>query len=220
LQIKNKIEVAKKEKEVAERTAMLKQQFMANMSHEIRTPMNAIVGITRILMEKNPTEEQLKYLKVIQQSADNLLVIINDILDLSKIEANKIIIESIDFSLREILGSTREMMRVKAQEKFLTFTVDIDDSIPDRLVGDPTRLNQVLINLIGDAMKFTKRGIVQVDERLIKQDNKKAVLRLDVIDTDIGISKQYINTIFESFTQAGSDTARKYGGTGLGLTIS
>lgn len=220
LQIKNKIEVAKKEKEVAERTAMLKQQFMANMSHEIRTPMNAIVGITRILMEKNPTEEQLKYLKVIQQSADNLLVIINDILDLSKIEANKIIIESIDFSLREILGSTREMMRVKAQEKFLTFTVDIDDSIPDRLVGDPTRLNQVLINLIGNAIKFTEKGSVQVDVRLIKQDDKKAVLRFDVIDTGIGISKQYINTIFESFTQAGSDTARKYGGTGLGLTIS
>lgn len=220
LQIKNKIEVAKKEKEVAERTAMLKQQFMANMSHEIRTPMNAIVGITRLLIDKGPSPEQLKYLNVIQQSADDLLIIINDILDLSKIEANKIHIESIDFSLRKLLQGTQEMMQLKAREKFLAFDVHIDDRIPDRLVGDPTRLNQILINLIGNAVKFTEKGGVKVNVNLYKENGHKVALRFDISDTGIGISKQYINTIFDSFTQAGSDTARKYGGTGLGLTIS
>lgn len=220
LQIKNKIEVAKKEKEVAERTAMLKQQFMANMSHEIRTPMNAIVGITRLLIDKNPTPEQLKYLNVIQQSADNLLVIINDILDLSKIEANKITIEKINFSLRELLNGTKEMMQLKAKEKSLHFEVNIDETISDRLIGDPTRLNQILINLIGNAVKFTETGGIKVNVSLAKENGHKIGVKFDIIDTGIGISNQYINTIFESFTQAGSDTARKYGGTGLGLTIS
>ncbi len=220
LQIKNKIEVAKKEKEVAERTAMLKQQFMANMSHEIRTPMNAIVGITRLLVDKNPSAEQLKYLNVIQQSADSLLVIINDILDLSKIEANKIIIEAIDFSIRNLLNGTREMMQLKAREKFLAFDINIDEAIPDKLIGDPTRLNQILINLIGNAVKFTEKGGIKVNVSLYKENGHKIAVRFDIVDTGIGISKQYINTIFESFTQAGSDTARKYGGTGLGLTIS
>lgn len=220
LQIKNKIEVAKKEKEVAERTAMLKQQFMANMSHEIRTPMNAIVGITRLLVDKNPSKEQLKYLNVIQQSADNLLVIINDILDLSKIEANKVTIETINFSIRNLLHGTQEMMQLKAHEKCLSFAINIADNIPDRLIGDPTRLNQILINLIGNAVKFTEKGSVNVNVNLYKENGHKVAVKFDIVDTGIGISKQYINTIFESFTQAGSDTARKYGGTGLGLTIS
>ncbi|OJV55850.1 MAG: hypothetical protein BGO31_17330 [Bacteroidetes bacterium 43-16] len=220
LQIKNKIEVAKKEKEVAERTAMLKQQFMANMSHEIRTPMNAIVGITRLLMDKHPSEEQVRYLKLIQQSTDNLLVIINDILDLSKIEANKITIESIRFSIRELLYGTKEIMQIKAREKFLSFDIEIDDRIPDCLIGDPTRLNQILVNLIGNAVKFTEKGGVKVQVKLYKENGHKIAVRFDIADTGIGISKQYINTIFDSFTQAGSDTTRKYGGTGLGLTIS
>ncbi|RQO31716.1 hypothetical protein DBR32_07155 [Taibaiella sp. KBW10] len=220
LQIKNKIEVAKKEKEVAERTAALKQQFMANMSHEIRTPMNAIVGITRLLLDKQPTEEQKKYLNVIQQSADNLLVIINDILDLSKIEANKIIIEHIDFSVRDLVNSTREMMALKAEEKHLGFEVTIAEDIPDRLVGDPTRLNQILVNLVGNAIKFTEKGDVQIKLTTSAVKNDKIHIRFDISDTGIGISKQYTNSIFESFTQAGSDTARKFGGTGLGLTIS
>ncbi|HTO15320.1 MAG TPA: tetratricopeptide repeat protein [Edaphocola sp.] len=220
LQVKNKIEVAKKEKEVAEKTAMLKQQFMANMSHEIRTPMNAIVGITRLLIKKENDGEQLRYLNLIQRSADNLLVIINDILDLSKIEANKIIIESIPFSLRELLDQHLEMMIVKAEEKKLDFDISVEEGVPDNLLGDPTRLNQVLINLVGNAIKFTEKGSVKINVVLTNTTNNQVNIKFYIKDTGIGISKQYINTIFESFTQAGTDTARKFGGTGLGLTIS
>lgn len=220
LQIKNQIEVAKKEKEVAERTAELKQQFMANMSHEIRTPMNAIVGITRLLIDKSPKPEQLKYLNAIRKSSDNLLVIINDILDLSKIEAGKIIIEHINFSLVEMLSAIREMMMVKAEEKHLEFHINPEKNIPDRLLGDPTRVSQILINLIGNAIKFTEQGSVTVFCEAIETAENKVTLAFKITDTGIGISENYVHRIFESFTQAGTDTARKYGGTGLGLTIS
>jgi signal transduction histidine kinase/DNA-binding NarL/FixJ family response regulator/HPt (histidine-containing phosphotransfer) domain-containing protein len=220
LQIKNQIEVAKKEKEVAERTAQLKQQFMANMSHEIRTPMNAIVGIARLLLEKDPKPEQLKYLNAIRQSADNLLVIINDILDLSKIEAGKIVIEHIDFSLREVVNSIHEMMVLKSEQKHLDFKIEIDAAIPDRLIGDPTRLNQILINLIGNAIKFTDKGYIALVCVPLDRKDDRLVLRFRIEDTGIGISKEYVGKIFESFTQAGTDTARRFGGTGLGLTIS
>lgn len=221
LQVKNQIEVAKKEKEVAIRTAQLKQQFMANMSHEIRTPMNAIVGITRLLLDKNTQPEQVRYLNVIKQSADNLLVIINDILDLSKIEANKIVIEKVDFSLREVINSAKEIMLVKSEEKKLDLILKIDDAIPDHLIGDPTRLNQILINLLGNAVKFTEAGNVSLICKLTKTiDSENIVVTFDVMDTGMGISKEYVDKIFESFTQAGTDTARKFGGTGLGLTIS
>jgi len=220
LQIKNEVVVAKKEKEVAERTAALKQQFMANMSHEIRTPMNAIVGITRLLLEKAPLPEQLKYLNVIRQSADNLLVIINDILDLSKIEAGKIVIEKIDFSLSDLIESIQEIMALKAEQKGLALNVEMDGGIPDRLIGDPTRLNQIFVNLIGNAVKFTDKGFVTLKCGIHSRSEDKLVLQFKVIDTGIGISKDYVDKIFESFTQAGTDTARRFGGTGLGLTIS
>jgi signal transduction histidine kinase/CheY-like chemotaxis protein/HPt (histidine-containing phosphotransfer) domain-containing protein len=220
LQIKNQIVVAKKEKEVAEKTAALKQQFMANMSHEIRTPMNAIVGITRLLLERNPQTEQLKYLNVIRQSADNLLVIINDILDLSKIEAGKIVIEQIDFSLHDLIFSIQEIMALKAEQKGLALNVEVDKQIPDRLIGDPTRLNQIFVNLIGNAVKFTDSGFVTLKCDLISKEDDHIKLQFKVLDTGIGISQDYVGRIFESFTQAGTDTARKFGGTGLGLTIS
>lgn len=220
LQIKNQIEVAKKEKEVAQSTARLKQQFMANMSHEIRTPMNAIVGMARLLLEQQPRPDQMKYLNGINQSAENLLVIINDILDLSKIEAGKITIEHIDFSLRELVQSLYEMLQVKADEKQLRFKLHIDDKLPDRLMGDPSRINQILINLVGNAFKFTDKGYVALECKLLRSEHGRVSLRFDVVDTGIGISKDYVEKIFESFTQAGTDTARKFGGTGLGLTIS
>lgn len=220
LQIRQKTELAQKEKEVAERTAQLKQQFMANMSHEIRTPMNAIVGMSRLLLSKDPKPEQLKYLNAIQQSADNLLVIINDILDLSKIEAGKIVIEQTDFVLAELIESIKDILLFKAEEKGLQLNIDIDDNIPMRLIGDPTRINQVLINLAGNAIKFTEKGHVGIYVKLIKNANKKCVLQFDIEDTGIGISPDYVGKIFESFTQAGTDIARKFGGTGLGLTIS
>ena len=219
LQIRQQLELAQKEKEVAERTATLKHQFMANMSHEIRTPMNAIVGMTRLLLSKQPKPEQLRYLNAIQLSADNLLVIINDILDISKIEAGKIVIEQTDFTIREILHSVRDMLMLKAEEKQIGLKISTDGEIPNRLVGDPTRLHQILINLAGNAVKFTDQGFVEIKTSIRKRDNK-LWLQFDIIDTGIGISPDYIETIFDSFTQAGSDVTRKFGGTGLGLAIS
>jgi signal transduction histidine kinase/DNA-binding response OmpR family regulator/Flp pilus assembly protein TadD len=220
LQTRQQVELAQKEKEVAERTAYLKQQFMANMSHEIRTPMNAIVGMTRLLLSKEPKQDQLRYLNAIQQSADNLLVIINDILDLSKIEAGKIIIEHTDFSLREVMHSIRDMLMLRAEEKHIDLRVSIDPAIAQRLIGDPTRINQVLINLAGNAIKFTEKGYVEVSAQLQKKENNKDWIQFDITDTGIGIAPDYVGKIFESFTQAGTDIARKFGGTGLGLTIS
>jgi len=220
LQVRQETELAKKEKEVAERTAFLKHQFMANMSHEIRTPMNAIVGLTRLLLAKEPKPDQLRYLNAIQLSSDNLLVIINDILDLSKIEAGKIVIEHTDFSIREVVQSVRDMLMLRAEEKHIELRATIDPAIPKRLVGDPTRLNQILINLAGNAVKFTDKGYVEISVTLQKNVSDKLWLRFDIIDTGIGIGPEYVDKIFDSFTQAGADTTRKFGGTGLGLTIS
>jgi signal transduction histidine kinase/DNA-binding response OmpR family regulator len=220
LQVRQQIELAKKEKEVAERTAQLKHQFMANMSHEIRTPMNAIVGMTRLLLSKDPKPEQLRYLNAIQLSSNNLLVIINDILDLSKIEAGKIIIEHVDFDLREIVQSVRDMLLLKVEEKGIELRITVDPAIPRRVIGDPTRINQVLINLAGNAVKFTEKGYVEVKASLSKREGSKLTIRFDVRDTGIGIAAEYVDTIFDSFTQAGADVTRKFGGTGLGLTIS
>lgn len=220
LQIRQKVELAQKEKEVAERTAQLKQQFMANMSHEIRTPMNAIVGMSRLLLSKDPRGDQQKYLHAIEQSADNLLVIINDILDLSKIEAGKIVIEQTDFVITELINSVRDIVLFKAEEKGLELRTTVDDRIPVRLIGDPTRINQVIINLAGNAVKFTEKGHVSVDVKLLKEEDSTYWIKFEVEDTGIGISPEYVENIFESFTQAGTDVARKYGGTGLGLTIS
>jgi signal transduction histidine kinase/HPt (histidine-containing phosphotransfer) domain-containing protein len=219
-QLRTQIEFALKEKEAAEQTARLRHQFMANMSHEIRTPMNAIVGMTRLLLTKDPRPDQIRYLNPIRLSANNLLVIINDILDLSKIEAGKIVIEQTGFSLAEIMDCLHEMMVVKADEKNLEFRISIDKEIPQMLSGDPTRLNQVLINLTGNSIKFTKQGYVELSARLINKEGGKLWIRFDVTDTGIGIGPEYIDSIFERFTQAGADVSRKFGGTGLGLTIS
>jgi signal transduction histidine kinase/CheY-like chemotaxis protein/HPt (histidine-containing phosphotransfer) domain-containing protein len=220
LQFRHEIEFAVKEKEVAEQSAKLKQEFIANMSHEIRTPMNAIVGMTRLLQEKNPRADQSKYLDAITQSADNLLVIINDILDFSKIEAGKITIESVSFSLKQILKNVVTLLRFKAIEKGIDIRFDFTENVPEHLIGDPTRLTQVLMNLAGNAVKFTEKGSVQIVCRNVELEGDCVKMAFDVIDTGIGISEEYVGKIFESFTQAGTDVARKFGGTGLGLTIS
>lgn len=220
LQVRQQVELAQKEKEVAERTASLKQQFMANMSHEIRTPMNAIVGMTRLLQSKEPKPGQLRYLNAIQQSADNLLVIINDILDLSKIEAGKIIIEQTTFNLAETLHSVSDMLMLRAEEKGIELRTYVDPEIPATLSGDPTRINQILVNLAGNAVKFTEQGYVEIRAMLLKVRSEEYKIQFDITDTGIGIAPDYVDSIFESFTQAGTDTARKFGGTGLGLTIS
>ncbi len=172
-----------------------------------------------MLISKKPNDEQLRYLNAIRQSADNLLIIINDILDLSKIEAGKIVIEHTDFTIREVLQGVKDMLFLKAEEKQIEFRLSTDDVIPKRLTGDPTRLNQVLINLAGNAIKFTEKGYVEIKTSIGNKSNK-LWLQFDVIDTGIGIAPQYVDTIFDSFTQAGTDITRKFGGTGLGLTIS
>lgn len=220
LQVKNQIELVKKEKEVAEKTAQLKQQFMANMSHEIRTPMNAIVGLANLLIKKNPTDEQLKYLTAIKKSADNLLVIINDILDLSKIEAGKVVLEKIPFLVKNTVEEIYNTLFLRAEEKNLSMKVEMIQVQEEYVLGDPTRLSQILINLLGNSIKFTETGYVKLKVSQEEDSEEHVTLRFDVIDTGIGIAEDYVKKIFESFTQAGTDIARKYGGTGLGLTIS
>jgi signal transduction histidine kinase/CheY-like chemotaxis protein len=220
IKIRQEIELAQKEKEVAEKTANLKQQFMANMSHEIRTPMNAILGMTNLLLSKERYGEELKYLKSIQQSANNLLVIINDILDLSKIEAGKIIIEHTRFSIPQCLGYIQDMLAFKAKEKRINFEIETDATLSAYFMGDPTRINQVLINLAGNAVKFTEHGHVKIKARIDKIVASTYYVVFEIADTGIGISQEYLDSIFDSFTQAGTDVTRKFGGTGLGLTIS
>lgn len=220
LQVYNELAFAKKEKVIALQTATLKQQFMANMSHEIRTPMNAIIGMSRLLTEKEHLPGQEKYLNAIQRSADNLLVIINDILDVSKLEAGKFSLENIPFDLRSTLQAVYDILSLKALEKRIGFTTDIEERVPKAINGDATRLTQILINLASNAIKFTDKGTVCIKVRVKHLLDQKVVLKFEVEDTGVGISEEYINSLFEKFTQAGTDIARKYGGTGLGLSIS
>lgn len=220
LKTRQQVELANKEKEVAEKTAKLKQQFLANMSHEIRTPMNAIVGITQLLLEKNPRPEQLRYLNAISQSADNLLIIINDILDIAKIEAGKMIIEKNPFELRKVLNGIKEMLLIKTNEKGILLHLEIDEKIPNVLLGDPTRLQQIILNLAGNAVKFTEKGSVTLRVLIKENSNRNYLIQFDTIDTGIGINEEFRKQMFESFSQESSETTRKFGGTGLGLAIS
>ena len=207
-------------KEAAEASEKVKEQFLANMSHEIRTPMNAIVGMTNILIKEDPEAAQMRYLDAIRQSSDNLLVIINDILDISKIEAGKMEFESINFSIDRVLHGVKDTLVFKAEEKGLELNIDKDEKVPEWAVGDPVRLTQILINLVGNAIKFTESGSVTVKVACPVKDASKAKIRFSVIDTGIGIPADRVDNIFETFSQAGADTTRKFGGTGLGLSIS
>ncbi|MDP4198369.1 MAG: ATP-binding protein [Bacteroidota bacterium] len=208
-------------KDRAEASELLEKQFLANMSHEIRTPMNAVLGMTRLLLETDLVQKQRDYLEAIAASADNLLVIINDILDLSKLQAGKMEFERVPFRLRDVTGHVLEMMRFKAEAKGLKLVAEIDESAPEVVIGDSTRLNQILVNLMGNAIKFTDHGTVTLtaSASAVGLDNRMTV-RFAVRDTGIGISKEKQHAIFDSFSQADSETTRKYGGTGLGLTIS
>ena len=200
-------------------TAKMKEQFLANMSHEIRTPMNGIIVLTRILLGTSVTEEQFKYLKSIKTCSDNLLVIINDILDLSKIEAGKMNFEKVAFNIEEIIGHTFELFEPKAREKSISLNYSIGDGIPAAVLGDPTRLSQITNNLVSNAIKFTGSGGVTVDVKLRSSREENLTVDFEVTDTGIGIPQSSLSSVFESFTQASSDTTRKFGGTGLGLTI-
>ncbi|MFO7656585.1 MAG: response regulator [Bacteroidales bacterium] len=204
--------------EAAANTA--KSEFLAKMSHEIRTPMNGIIGMTEALNQENLTHEQKEYIQVLKKSADLLLNIIDDILDFSKIEAGKMQLEEIPFRLREEVKISLDLFRPIIEEKSLALIVDIDPVVPDNIIGDPFRLRQVLSNLVSNAVKFTHEGKIAVSVRIDEEYNGNITLRFTIEDTGVGIPKHKLESIFNSFAQAEESTSRKYGGSGLGTTIS
>src|SRR6187455_1832086 len=204
----------------AESASRTKSDFLASMSHEIRTPMNAIVGIADLLAKTPLTPEQDKYVKIFRRAGDNLLHLINDILDLSKIEASQLELERTGFSLNDLLEKVTEMVAVRAHEKGLDLVCEVAPNVPGELIGDPTRLRQVLLNLLGNAIKFTESGEVALGVAPDADPSVPGVLRFTVADTGIGIPGEKLGAVFERFTQADSSTTRRFGGSGLGLTIS
>ncbi|MDO1445691.1 PAS domain-containing protein [Rhodocytophaga aerolata] len=208
-----------KAKELAEESVRMKEQFLANMSHEIRTPLNGIVGVAHLLSKTPLNKEQRQFMEAIKFSADNLMVIINDILDLAKIEAGKMHIEEAPLQVRQVVKNVANMFSIKTNEKNLALVVDVAENVPEYMLGDSVRLNQILLNLVGNAVKFTHTGSITVGVRMIKETEGEATLRFSVKDTGIGIAEDKLQYIFESFTQATHDTTRKFGGTGLGLAI-
>jgi len=216
---KNEIEL-KNNLNNAQEAQKVKEQFLANMSHEIRTPIHGIMSLTNLLLKTKIDPDQQTYLNAIKKSADNLLVIINDILDLSKIEAQKMTFESTIFSATEMVETTYELFRAKANERGIIITKDIDDCIPAYVKGDPTRLSQIINNLVNNAIKFTHKGGVLIGIKLVDTNERCSMISFSVKDSGIGIPQNKLSTIFDMFTQAGDDITRKYGGTGLGLSIA
>lgn len=218
--IKSVAEEMEKAKETAERANQSKGEFLANMSHEIRTPINAIVGMANLCLKTELTQKQKRYIKVIDSSSQALLGVINDILDFSKIDAGKLTVERIPFDLQDVLSSLADMFAYRAYDKDLEFIINLPANIPTRLIGDPLRLNQVLVNLISNAIKFTEDGEINVAVNLLDSSRDNVLLRISVTDTGIGMDEEQRANLFKAFTQADTSTTRKYGGTGLGLAIS
>ena len=203
----------------AESASEEKTRFLSNMSHEIRTPMNAVIGLTNLLLENEPREDQLEFLKTVKHSGNNLLAIINDILDFNKIEAGKVELERVPFSFKDIIRSIQVALKPMADLKGIGLELNIPGNLPDQLLGDSVRMSQILTNLISNAIKFTLEGQVTLFMEVLDQNQAEIQLYVAVEDTGIGIPEEKLEHIFESFSQSNSDTTRKFGGTGLGLTI-
>jgi two-component system sensor histidine kinase/response regulator len=216
---RNAAETLRKTRDEAEQATRTKSAFLANMSHEIRTPMNAIIGMAQLLLRTETTRQQRQYLERLQAASRNMLGILNDILDISKIEAGMLTVESVEFDLEVVLKDVTDLLAEKAVSKGLELIIDIPGDVPHTLVGDPLRIGQILLNFGSNALKFTEHGEIAIQVRQVKEDADSVLLKVAVRDTGIGIAPEQVEKLFQPFQQSDASTTRKYGGTGLGLTI-
>jgi len=205
--------------EKAERASAARSEFLCTVSHELRTPLNAITGITHLLIDEDPKPQQLEYLKSLQFSGKYLLNYINEILEINRIESKNIEVEKIDFDIKKLLVEIQNSLQELANENKNKLILTIDPNIPENIISDPTKLSQIFINLINNALKFTQKGEVKITATLLSTDNQKASIYFEIADTGIGIPEDQLESIFDSFSQGSIETNRQYGGTGLGLTI-